>query len=603
MYPSPPATILGGLGKRCAGIERGRVRQVFERSAALGVVGEAVGRFRDQRGTMAVLGIVAFLAAQLDALALVCIAGAAATIGKELDGVSVSWAGAHVDLSASQLLAIGLGAVLASAGLSLALIRGQSQVAVGIEQRLRDTLVTRFAEADWEYQSEQRRGALQGASAVAWAASRQFIALTTYFRSSVTVAVFGLTALIVDVTAAAALAVMGALLALIIVPLRRRTRQSSRQATRLAVDYGQEVSEAGELALDLRTFQAWPDMLQRLRSISATLAAERGRTSFLTGAVPTIYQAGGLAAVVLILAAINTSTASVAAWAATGLLLLRSVQYGQTVQGSLQVLAETSPALELIEVKHMAPAPAARTGSRRLERIRTVQLREVSYSYPGASAPALSGVSARLAVGEIVGVAGPSGSGKSTLGQILLRLRNPTSGSLLVDGTEADEISADSWYSHFSYVPQHPQLLRGTLMENVTYHDAAIGQQEVLRALHQAGLEDLLAEFPHGLATQLGQGIRSLSGGQVQRLGIARALARQPSVIVMDEPTSSLDHEAELVIHETLSRMRESADHLVLVIAHRTSTLALCDRVLNLSDGRLVEPSQQDPHGAPSPAT
>ena len=217
----------------------------------------------------------------------------------------------------------------------------------------------------------------------------------------------------------------------------------------------------------------------------------------------------------------------------------------------------------------------------------------MTYRYPGTGNPALSGLSLDLRPGRIVGIAGPSGSGKSTLAQILLRLRWPTTGEYIVNGMPANEYAVASWNRLVSHVPQHPGLLHGSLAENVSFFNNSISRSQVAAVLREVGLQELVDSLPGGLDAVLGPTGRSLSGGQVQRLGIARALVRNPALVVLDEPTSALDMNAERIIGEALTALRGRSDVLVIVIAHRPSTLELCDEIVMLDAGRQSTPTDR----------
>jgi ABC-type multidrug transport system fused ATPase/permease subunit len=205
----------------------------------------------------------------------------------------------------------------------------------------------------------------------------------------------------------------------------------------------------------------------------------------------------------------------------------------------------------------------------------------VSYSY-GRGALALDDVSFQVADQESIGVVGPSGAGKSTLVQILLGLREPDSGSYLVHGESASSYSLEEWTRAFAYVPQEPRMLQGTVAHNIRFF-RSLDDAEVERAARLAYIHDDITTWPSGYQTPVAQ--RALSGGERQRLCLARALAGSPSVLVLDEPTSSLDPRSESLVQQTLE---ELGDRLTLfVIAHRFSTLRHCDRTIVLRDGRL----------------
>ncbi len=227
---------------------------------------------------------------------------------------------------------------------------------------------------------------------------------------------------------------------------------------------------------------------------------------------------------------------------------------------------------------------ATRDGTHLLETVRTLELDNVMYSYDG-QVDAVAGVSAQFHVGEVVGIVGPSGGGKSTLSQLLLRLREPTGGDILVDGQSAGDFKLSSWYRHVTLVPQDPRLFHATVAENISLLDPKLTREQVVDAAKAAGMHDVIESLDNGYDTRVGPAFRDLSGGQIQRIGIARALARGAQILVLDEPTSALDVHSEAIIQSTLESLRGHA--LVVIIAHRLSTLSICDRIMVLRDGKV----------------
>jgi ABC-type multidrug transport system fused ATPase/permease subunit len=215
----------------------------------------------------------------------------------------------------------------------------------------------------------------------------------------------------------------------------------------------------------------------------------------------------------------------------------------------------------------------------------TLQLRDVNYAYDGGE-QVLFDIDLELQERQVLGIVGPSGSGKSTLVQILLGLRRPTSGQVLVGGVAQETIAADEWSRSVSFVPQVNSLIRGTVSENIRFYRSRLTESEIVDCAMRAHVHDEIMELPHGYETQLGPGSRDLSGGQLQRLGIARALAGSPTILVLDEPTSALDLRTEERIRQTLLHLQGSVS--IVIVAHRLSTLRLCDEVAVLRDGRLV---------------
>ncbi|HHM24217.1 MAG TPA: thiol reductant ABC exporter subunit CydC [Bacteroidetes bacterium] len=216
-----------------------------------------------------------------------------------------------------------------------------------------------------------------------------------------------------------------------------------------------------------------------------------------------------------------------------------------------------------------------------------LELRDVQFTYPGEPVPALEGVSFRLARGQKIALVGPSGAGKSTVVNLLLRFWEPQSGSLLLDGDPPSRIDAESWRAAFSVVPQQVFLFSGTVRENLLLARPDAAEEELWECLRLAQLESFVRGLPDGLDSWIGeQGVR-ISGGERQRLAIARALLRKAPVLLLDEPTSNLDAETEQkVLRALLSRENHRS---VLLITHRLTALEAVDEILVLSRGRIVE--------------
>ncbi len=196
----------------------------------------------------------------------------------------------------------------------------------------------------------------------------------------------------------------------------------------------------------------------------------------------------------------------------------------------------------------------------------------------------LSNISFAVTAGETVGVVGPSGTGKSTLVQILLGLRRPDSGAYLVNGDPAEEFSREDWHRKIAYVPQEPRLLHASVADNVRFF-RQIDDETVEHATRLAGIHDDVMGWPEGYDTIIGPRADAVSGGQQQRICLARALAAEPRILVLDEPTSALDPNAEALIQRSLVGLRGSLT--LFIVAHRMSTLDICGRVMVIVDGRL----------------
>jgi subfamily B ATP-binding cassette protein MsbA len=216
----------------------------------------------------------------------------------------------------------------------------------------------------------------------------------------------------------------------------------------------------------------------------------------------------------------------------------------------------------------------------------SIRVEDVGYVYPNGNR-ALEGVSFEMPAGKTVALVGASGSGKSTIASLLLRLRRPTTGAIRVDGRDYWSFSPESWHRAVAVVEQEAFLFHDTMARNIAFGCPDATPAAIEAAVRMAHLEDLVKALPAGLDTVVGERGATLSGGQRQRLAIARALVRDPQILILDEATSALDSISERQVQAALEDARQG--RTVLVIAHRLSTVRSADHIVVLSRGEVVE--------------
>ena len=216
-----------------------------------------------------------------------------------------------------------------------------------------------------------------------------------------------------------------------------------------------------------------------------------------------------------------------------------------------------------------------------------VELRDVSFNYPDSDSITLTGINLEIKAGQQVALIGPSGAGKSTLADLILGLLKPNSGVLLIDGQDPEEVTSKH-PGRLGYVPQSPGMVSGTVSENIALGVPAdqIDQTGLVEAIASAHLAEVLSQLPEGINTNLGKRKDELSGGQLQRIGLARALYSRPGLLVMDEATSALDADSENEINKALDDMRGKVT--VVLIAHRLNTVQRSDVVFLVENGTIT---------------
>ena len=225
-------------------------------------------------------------------------------------------------------------------------------------------------------------------------------------------------------------------------------------------------------------------------------------------------------------------------------------------------------------------AGGARRGGTTAPRNDGVRISGLEVMYPERRLPALRDVDLVVEPGETVALVGPSGCGKSTLLAVLLGLQTPTAGDVRCGGVRLDDLDLAEWRARIGWVPQRPHLFARSVAENVRLGSAGASDDEVAVALESAGLAQAVGRLPAGTATRLGEGGAGLSAGERQRLALARAFVRDPSLLLLDEPTAGLDNETEAEVLEAVRRLAEG--RTALLVAHRPALLALADRVVAL---------------------
>jgi ATP-binding cassette subfamily B protein len=266
----------------------------------------------------------------------------------------------------------------------------------------------------------------------------------------------------------------------------------------------------------------------------------------------------------------------------------------QEVGNVLTTYRVTEASLAGFERILATPVDAKPPNPKRVHDLREVEFREVSFTHRSASTPALAEVSFTVKRGETIAFVGPSGAGKTTLAKLLVGLYAPKIGLVLYDDIETTAVDLDDFRERIGLVTQDTQLFSGSIRENLLFVRPDASDAECLDVLRRAAAHSLLERADHGLDTVIGEGGMKLSGGEKQRLSIARALLRKPHLIVFDEATSSLDSLTEEEIGRTMRDVSASSNVITVMIAHRLSTIMHADRIYVLERGRIVDTGRHD---------
>ena len=546
-------------------------------------IGQIVGPFKSR---VAIFGLSTFGVGLLEAAFLVVVTRSALAItnGERTVGVTrgVSVSVAEAVLICSTLLALRL-------LMSYATVRVQTGLQFRIIAGFRRQLGRSFLQASWNVQSRQPPGALQQLVV-------QFPANIASLIHQLSVALAGalslfallIVALTVSTASTLIMFIAVILLGAALSPLRSAVRRRSKLALGLQVDFSNRIAELSDLSLEVSALGVEEQAFQKLSSAIDEEAKSMRRVGLMSSMIQPVYTTFAYIAILMALWALSrVATESINEVGAVMLIMLRSLGYGSQIQQGATAISQFAPFAERLvaQQKEFQDAkPLA--GDVHISEINTLSLGHVSFGYENDQL-ILDSVDFEIHRGEVVGIVGESGSGKTTLIHLLLGLQDPNRGSILVNEISRSRIHPKSWNQLVAYVPQETRLLSGTIDDNVKFLRDHVTDTDVDEALEDANLLLPAERFPVGKYTDLGVAGRQFSGGQKQRLAIARALATHPSVLVLDEPTSSLDVESENVIVETMSRLKGSVT--TIVVTHRESTLRACDRIFVVDQGTVIE--------------
>jgi ATP-binding cassette subfamily B protein len=266
----------------------------------------------------------------------------------------------------------------------------------------------------------------------------------------------------------------------------------------------------------------------------------------------------------------------------------------QEIGNIINIYRETEASLNVFEDILRMPTERKPINPVPLTDLRALSFEHVSFQHQSASSPAVSDISFEVGRRETIAFVGPSGAGKTTLVKLLVGLYQPKSGRILYNGVDGTEVDLDGLRERIGFVTQDTQLFSGTIRENLLFVNPTATDDECLEVLRRAACDNLLARADRGLDTVIGEGGVKVSGGEKQRLSIARALLRKPHLLVFDEATSSLDSLTEEGIVDTIREVAAGGDTITVLIAHRLSTILHADRIYVLERGRIVETGRHD---------
>lgn len=465
-----------------------------------------------------------------------------------------------------------------------------SKITSDYEAKTRANLVKLTLAASWPYLLKQKVGYLDTVLMTDVRRSALILEqIAAIFSIVANLGVYLFVALNIFAPIAVVALAIGLFLTLILKPLIYKARALSGKTTATNKEVAHFVNESIIGAKTIKAAVAETAAVKVGDRLFDALRILQIRTAVLKGIGSAFSQPVSIIFVSIIFAIFYKMPGfSFAHLAAIAYLIQRIFVYIQALQNSLQRIVEDYSYLEaaLAYKKEAAGAEEKDSGQKKFVFLNDLRFDNASFAYENGAA-ILDGLNFKIQKGEMAGLVGQSGSGKTTISDLLLRLYTPSEGKILLDGTDIAEIDIKDWRRHIGYVSQDIFLKNDSFENNIKFYDESISREDMVRAAKMANIYDLINESPKGFQTIVGERGVLISGGQRQRIVLARALARNPEILILDEATSSLDMESEALIQQAINSLKRKMT--VLIIAHRLQTITGCDRVFVLEGGRIVE--------------
>ncbi len=501
----------------------------------------------------------------------------------------------HLPFNLATSLGFILVAILASEGASLLQQRLLADSSELFQASLRKRLFAAVTDADWPYFVRTKTADLISALISATdRAGAAYFTLVQMLGAIIVVLVY--TALTVVLSWQMTLAVV-VTSGVVVFLLRHRARRGTKfgqDVNRVDAEIQSETQENLTAAKVVKASSAESEVQRRFDALTEVRQRVRYRNVMNQAWLKTLYESATIVTIFIgIYAAITFFGMSVATLTVFLFAYYRLSPRISTLQANQSFLLSLVPAVIRVD-EYTAAAAASRekTGDARLGQFSdSIELDDVSFAY-GADLPVLRQVSLSIPHGGSTAIVGASGAGKTTVLDLILGLLRPDSGDVLVDGSSLRDVRLKDWRRQIGYVPQDASFFHATVAENIAWGFEGASREDIVEAAKLADADEFILGFPEGYDTIIGDRGMRMSGGQRQRLGLARAIVREPSILVLDEATSALDAESEEKVQSAVERLTGTLT--VLIVTHRLATVRGCGLIHVLDNGRLIESGSWD---------
>lgn len=567
------------------------IRQLFGQVGIVPVrafINASVTAVGPDKPVLALTTLVAFASATLQTALLFALAMLAVSMSTSQapSTLIVLWFG-DAFISVTSLLVASILLVTLVLVLAVPLARLQSRLAARAVERSRTQVIEAFIQTTQRYRAAQREGFLQqiiGEYCQNLASTVQsFTSFCVAFATLVVLVAFS-----VLISPKVALALLAAVILcfMCIGPVTALVRHHAVMRSDANRGVSMQSAQLARIADEVTSYDVGDVVHAQLQPRIGQAAIALARTGFADALLPPLFQFGTLAMVVLCLGGlIIIDPGRHPNLAVLALLLLRLIGYGRQLLNAVQSGSKSAPYVERIgqELEAMR-AHRREVGNRRGVEFDGLCIRQMGYVFPSGKR-LFEEANMEIALGSAVGIIGASGSGKSTLAAILAGVRKPTNGSIETGGVDIADIAPDCWARMTAIVPQDTKLIAASVADNIRFFRPDFSLDNVIAAAKAAHIHDEIMSFPRGYDTPIGTGGRGISGGQRQRLVIARALVGRPRFLVLDEPSSALDELSEALVAQSIAELKGKTT--VLMVTHRPATLKYCDAVWRLNHGKL----------------
>ena len=546
----------------------------------------AVERFLDRpRRTIAELVMLSVLNGLLEAAVILFLVGAVAeSVGEQWTRPPMSW------LPGSSRTLVLLAVVAALLVLAVDLINQwrAARVHARVVAGFGTSLVGAFSAATYERQQLSGRAQMQQmVGSLAFDVAQTADVLTAFISSISVITVLLTVSAIVNPVATVVVIGLMIIAQFVIAPIGTWTRQRGQVAIMSLLHLGDRLTDYTENSREFRIAGTDAVMAAVIAEETIDAGHKIRKSRFMTALGSAVWFDVGLLILVCGFAVLRaTSGDLITGTGAAALIMVRVLSLGRGLQFCRQQFHTLEPKVNIATgllddlLLHRQPS-----GSIELPMVTSVAARTVSYSYDTGDR-VLTGLSLEIERGEVVGLVGPSGAGKSTLAQLLVGLRSPTGGEILVDGVPMGDLEPAARARAISYVPQDPRMIEASVAGNIRFLRSDVNDETMRAAAKAAHIHEEIMALPDGYETLMGARGVGLSGGQVQRIALARALAGSPQVLVLDEPTSALDAVSERGLQQTIAGLAGSMT--MVIVAHRLSTLDSCSRIVVIENGQIT---------------